>query len=219
MYRHWFGALISIAIATASASAAEIDPKLIADAKKEGQLIYYTDLIIEQVVRPLVGAFEKKYGIRVSFTRGDSQVNTVKVLNEFKAGRVQSDVFGLTSGFHVLVDVGAVRQFYHRQQRRAAAALPRSQPLLGRHPCLRDDARPQHLPGAGGAAAQDLRRPAAALLARQDGVEAERHVGATGFVGNVLTSWASSAGWTTCASSPARRSGWSMPARGRSSTR
>lgn len=91
--------------------AAEIDPQLIARAKKEGQLTYYTDLIVEQVVRPLVAAFEKKYGIKVSFTRGDSQVNSVKVLNEFRAGRVQSDVFGLTSGFHVLIDAGAVRQF------------------------------------------------------------------------------------------------------------
>jgi ABC-type Fe3+ transport system substrate-binding protein len=93
------------------ATAAEIDPKLIAAAQKEGRLVYYTDLIIEQVVRPLVGAFEKKYNIKVTFTRGDSQVNSVKVLNEYKAGRVQSDVFGLTSGFHVLVDAGAVRQF------------------------------------------------------------------------------------------------------------
>ena len=99
------------AIATTAASAAEIDPQLIARAQKEGQLVYYTDLIIEQVVRPLVAAFEKKYGIKVTFTRGDSQVNSVKVLNEYRAGRVQSDIFGLTSGFHVLVDAGAVRQF------------------------------------------------------------------------------------------------------------
>ena len=60
--------------------------KLIAAAKKEGQLTYYTDLIVEQVVRPLVAAFEKKYGIKVAFTRGDSQVNSVKVLNEYRPG-------------------------------------------------------------------------------------------------------------------------------------
>src|SRR5690349_11332760 len=88
---------------TLAAPAADIDPGLIARAKKEGQLTYYTDLIVEQVVRPLVAAFEKKYGIKVNFTRGDSQVNAVKILNEYRAGRVQSDVFGLTSGFHVLV--------------------------------------------------------------------------------------------------------------------
>jgi ABC-type Fe3+ transport system substrate-binding protein len=104
--------VIAIASLTSfAAPAAEIDPDLIAGAKKEGQLTYYTDLIVEQVVRPLVTAFEKKYGIKVNFTRGDSQVNAVKILNEYRAGRVQSDVFGLTSGFHVLVDAGAVRQF------------------------------------------------------------------------------------------------------------
>lgn len=91
--------------------AAEIDPQLIARAKQEGTLTYYTDLIVEQAVRPLVAAFEAKFGIKVRFSRGDSQVNAVKILNEYKAGRVQADVFGLTSGFHVLVDAGAVRAF------------------------------------------------------------------------------------------------------------
>jgi ABC-type Fe3+ transport system substrate-binding protein len=101
----------ALLLAATAAPAAEIDPKLIAAAKKEGQLTYYTDLIVEQVVRPLVAAFQKKYGIKVSFTRGDSQVNAVKLLNEYRAGRVQADVFGLTSGLHVLIDAGAVRQF------------------------------------------------------------------------------------------------------------
>src|SRR5262245_28286839 len=101
----------ALALGTLPALAAEVDPQLIARAKKEGQVVYYTDLIVEQVVRPLVAAFEMKYGIRVTFTRGDSQVNSVKVLNEFRAGRVQSDVFGLTSGFHVLREAGAVRPF------------------------------------------------------------------------------------------------------------
>ncbi|MCC6888082.1 MAG: extracellular solute-binding protein [Hyphomicrobiales bacterium] len=100
-----------LAVLATAATGAEIDPKLIAAAKKEGQLTYYTDLIVEQAVRPLVAAFEPKFGIKVHFTRGDSQVNAVKILNEYRAGRVQSDVFGMTSGFHVLVDAGAVRQF------------------------------------------------------------------------------------------------------------
>jgi ABC-type Fe3+ transport system substrate-binding protein len=104
-------AACALLASTLAAPTAEIDPQLIARAKKEGQLTYYTDLIVEQVVRPLVAAFEGKYGIKVHFSRGDSQVNSVKILNEYRAGRVQADVFGLTSGFHVLVDAGAVRQF------------------------------------------------------------------------------------------------------------
>jgi len=93
------------------APAAEISPDLIAKAKQEGQVTYYTDLIVDQIVRPLTAAFEAKYGIKVSFTRGDSQVNSLKLLNEYKAGRVMADVFGLTSGMEVLMDAGAVRQF------------------------------------------------------------------------------------------------------------
>jgi iron(III) transport system substrate-binding protein len=107
------GMLLAAALAAlaAPAAAAGIDPQLIARAKKEGQVVYYTDLIVNQVVRPLVAAFEKTYGIKVNFTRGDSQANSLKVLNEYRAGKVQSDVFGLTSGLHVLIDAGAVRQF------------------------------------------------------------------------------------------------------------
>jgi iron(III) transport system substrate-binding protein len=47
----------------------------------------------------------------VTFTRGDSQVNSIKLLNEYKAGRVMADVFGLTSGMEVLIEAGAVRPF------------------------------------------------------------------------------------------------------------
>jgi len=96
---------------SALAHAAEISPELIAKAKQEGQLTYYTDLIVDQIVRPLTSAFEAKYGIKVAFARADSQVNIIKLMNEHKAGRVMSDVFGLTSGLQVLIDAGVVRQF------------------------------------------------------------------------------------------------------------
>ena len=72
----------------AAAPAAEVSPELIAKAKQEGQVVYYTDLIVDQIVRPLTAAFEAKYGIKVRFVRGDSQVNSLKLLNEYKAGRV-----------------------------------------------------------------------------------------------------------------------------------
>src|SRR5437879_11899635 len=94
-----------------SAPAAEISPELIAKARQEGQVTYYTDLIVDQIVRPLTTAFEAKYGIKVAFTRGDSQVNSIKLLNEYRAGRVVADVFGLTSAMEVLIASGAVRQF------------------------------------------------------------------------------------------------------------
>src|SRR5207344_976848 len=96
---------------SALAHAAEISPELIAKAKQEGQLTYYTDLIVDQIVRPLTSAFEAKYGIKVAFARADSQVNIIKLMNEYRAGRVIADVFGLTSAMEVLIAAGAVRQF------------------------------------------------------------------------------------------------------------
>jgi iron(III) transport system substrate-binding protein len=99
-----------IGIAT-PALGAEVSPDLIAKARQEGQVIYYTDLIVDQIVRPLIAAFEAKYGIKVNFTRGDSQVNAVKLINEYKAGRVTADVFGMTSAMETVIAAGAARQF------------------------------------------------------------------------------------------------------------
>src|SRR5947199_9096021 len=107
-----FSTILAIAaLASANTNAAEISNELIAKAKQEGELVYYTDLIVDQIVRPLTAAFEAKYGIKTAFARGDSQVNSVKLLNERKASRVMSDVFGLTSGFQFLVEAGVARQF------------------------------------------------------------------------------------------------------------
>jgi ABC-type glycerol-3-phosphate transport system substrate-binding protein len=44
------------------------DAGLIAAARTEGQVTWYTTLIVNQAVRPLVAAFEAKYpGITVSY--------------------------------------------------------------------------------------------------------------------------------------------------------
>ena len=103
--------LIVAALAAVQAHAAEISGELIAKAKQEGEVVYYTDLIVDQIVRPLAAAFEAKYGIKVSYARADSQVNILKMLNERKAGRVMSDIFGLNTGLEVLIAAGAARQF------------------------------------------------------------------------------------------------------------
>jgi ABC-type Fe3+ transport system substrate-binding protein len=109
--RHLTVAGCAVLASLTGAQAAEVSPELIAKAKQEGQVVYYTDLIVDQVVRPLTAAFEAKYGIKVSFSRGDSQFNIVKLLNEHKAGRTMADVFGLTSGLHALIEAGAIRPF------------------------------------------------------------------------------------------------------------
>src|SRR4051812_12089306 len=62
-------------------------------AKAEGQVVWYTTLIINVGVRPVVAAFQKKYpGIDVHYSRAESAPTAVKVLNEAKAGKPQADI-------------------------------------------------------------------------------------------------------------------------------
>ena len=103
---------IVLGLAFASGAAAQEPPAdLISKAKQEGTVVYYTDLIVDQIVRPLVDAFEKKYAIKVDYARSDSQDTILKLLGEHKAGSMRADVFGLTSGLKALIDAGAVRKF------------------------------------------------------------------------------------------------------------
>jgi ABC-type Fe3+ transport system substrate-binding protein len=101
--------LCGLVLAPVAAQAQSAD--LIAKAKQEGSVVYYTDLIIDQIVRPLVDAFEKTYGIRVDYARSDSQDTILKLLGEHRAGSMRADVFGVTSGLKALIDAGAVRKF------------------------------------------------------------------------------------------------------------
>ena len=48
------------------------DNALYEAAKREGEVVWYTSLIVNQAVRPLVDAFNKKYpGVEVRYARGD----------------------------------------------------------------------------------------------------------------------------------------------------
>jgi iron(III) transport system substrate-binding protein len=81
----------------AGGSAQGADAALIAAATKEGEVTWYTTQIISQLVRPVSAAFEKKYGIKVRATRANSTEVSVKIINESRAGKPQSDVFDGTS--------------------------------------------------------------------------------------------------------------------------
>jgi ABC-type Fe3+ transport system substrate-binding protein len=73
------------------------DAALVAAAQKEGQVTWYTTQITNQFGRPAMDAFQKRYGIRVSFIRADSIELAVRMTNEAQAGRLQADVFDGTS--------------------------------------------------------------------------------------------------------------------------
>ena len=73
------------------------DDALIAAAKKEGAVTIYTSLVINQVAQPLADAFGKKYGIKATPVRADTNELIRRVIDEAKAGRPQCDVFDGTT--------------------------------------------------------------------------------------------------------------------------
>jgi ABC-type Fe3+ transport system substrate-binding protein len=95
----------------AGPAAAQSSDELVAKAKTEREVVYYTELIVDQIVRPLAGAFERKYGIKVTFWRGDSQAAALKLALEHKAGRIQADVWSTASGIGALLDGGLIERF------------------------------------------------------------------------------------------------------------
>jgi len=114
------GILIGAAALLASECAYSIDAATIAAAKKEGEVVWYSTQIINQLVRPVTTAFEKKYGIKVRYIRANATEVAVKILNESHAGNVQSDVFDGTSTVVPLEREGYVLQW----QPEAAQAYP-----------------------------------------------------------------------------------------------
>ena len=97
------------------------DAELIAAAKKEGRVTWYTTQIINQFARPAADAFEKKYGIKVDYIRADSNEVALRLLNEGKAGKVQADVFDGTAAVATLKKENLVLQWVPEGAKRLPA--------------------------------------------------------------------------------------------------
>jgi ABC-type Fe3+ transport system substrate-binding protein len=95
--------LLALALAASAPAKAEeayvTDAKLVEAAQKEGEVLLYTTLIVDQAVRPIIKAFRARIpGVDVKIVRSDSAQLVVRLLNEGRAGRVQSDVWQLADG-------------------------------------------------------------------------------------------------------------------------
>jgi ABC-type Fe3+ transport system substrate-binding protein len=100
----WLSAVAGAALAA--------DAALIAAARKEGQVVWYTTQIVDQFARPAAQAFEKLYpGIRVTLSRANATTGALKLLNENRAGRNQADVFDGTTTVVPLKKAGYVLQW------------------------------------------------------------------------------------------------------------
>src|SRR5262245_46189052 len=97
----------ALAMSHAAAESYRPDPALVAAAKKEGQLLIYTTLIVEQIVRPLIKVFQSQVpGIDVKFVRADSTALLVRLANEARANRTQADIWHMVEGVGPLIDAG-----------------------------------------------------------------------------------------------------------------
>jgi iron(III) transport system substrate-binding protein len=62
-------------------------------ARKEGTVVIYSGMIVNQLLRPLTEAFEKTYPfIKTRYWRGDSNQIVVKVHAEMQANRLEADL-------------------------------------------------------------------------------------------------------------------------------
>ena len=219
MTRRAVASISLIAAVLLACPRARADDALYEAAKKEGQVVWYTSLIVNQAVRPLVEAFNKKYpGVEVKYARGDSGPNAIKVINEARAGRVEGDVFDGIATTAPLLKAGLVESFTPS----AANKYP---------PALRDpDGRWNALvlyfltPGINtqlvGAdeikTAQDLLNP---KWQGKIAWSTEPSSGAPVYVGSVLQTMGEERAWRSCARSPSRTSSMSTPPTARSSIR
>jgi ABC-type Fe3+ transport system substrate-binding protein len=111
--RRWAILLSAVGALTCATSRGHAaDAALYQAAKQEGEVVWYTALIVTQAVRPLIEAFNKKYpGIGVRYARADSGPTAIKIMTEARAGRVQSDVFDGIDATPPLVQAGLVEPF------------------------------------------------------------------------------------------------------------
>jgi len=82
-------------------------------ARKEGKLLWYGTLIVDQLMRPVKAAFEKEYPfIQVEFFRGNSERVAQKVIEEYQARRHDVDVVDGTVSPAMVKKAGFMQRFF-----------------------------------------------------------------------------------------------------------
>lgn len=126
---HWYARTIAVAaiaavIGVPSAHAltpaeivnyrgADREQVLVEGARKEGQVVLYSALIVNQMLRPLSAGFMKKYPfIKMTYYRADSEELLAKLSAETRANNVVADVFEGSGGGEIAVEAGFTQAFY-----------------------------------------------------------------------------------------------------------
>src|SRR5262245_12362354 len=85
--------------------------RLIEGAKREGRVTYYSGMIVNQALRPLTAAFQKKYPfIKMSHWRGDSEDILARVSAEARANKLVADAMEGTGMGGLAVRAGLAQE-------------------------------------------------------------------------------------------------------------
>ena len=91
---------------------ADREQKLIEGAKKEGQVVIYAAIIVNQAMRPIAEKFMKKYPfIKLTFWRAPSEDIVAKVSAEVRANNIVGDVIEGTGAGELAVAAGVVAPY------------------------------------------------------------------------------------------------------------
>jgi ABC-type Fe3+ transport system substrate-binding protein len=85
---------------------------LIEGARKEGQVVLYSGMIVNQALRPLTDGFMRKYPfVKMTYWRADSEELLQKISAEVRAGNVVGDLFEGSGGGELAVEAGLTQPF------------------------------------------------------------------------------------------------------------
>jgi iron(III) transport system substrate-binding protein len=92
---------------------ADREQQLIEGARREGQVVLYSGMIVNQMLRPLAAAFAAKYPfVKLIYWRADSEELLPKLSAEARAGKPVADLFEGSGGGEVAVEAGLTQPFY-----------------------------------------------------------------------------------------------------------
>jgi ABC-type Fe3+ transport system substrate-binding protein len=91
---------------------ADRDKMLLEGARKEGEVVFYSGMIVNQALRPIAEAFGKKYpGVKLTFWRADSDAIVTKLSAEQHAGNMVGDVMEGTGIGELAVEAKLAQPF------------------------------------------------------------------------------------------------------------
>ncbi len=91
---------------------ADRDKVLLEGARKEGEVIFYAAMIVNQALRPIADGFQKKYpGVKLNFWRGDAPEIIAKLTAEVRARNVVGDVIEGTGIAEIAIGADLVQPY------------------------------------------------------------------------------------------------------------